>query len=398
MSPQLRPPDQSPRRRPLRSISDRRANANHETPLIKTLLRNKIKTPLPRPPPSAQHHKPRERPKPWDLITRKLSGPEQFNDAVRVFTCLSSIPGLSGVRPRLYGQDRDQLEIQLYYPKYKFWRVVDRLHSYGDSREPRMQVYEVRQLRETLLKDISILCASHIAFQSDASVLRVTEHRRKSIFSPLLNTFDFHTAKEANNIDWTELEKTIVRKIEMQFQVFELFAQFNSDTQPQQQSSTKLDPEETLRILRVNPPSYREMLRVILQVGRYTPELARYIIENTKELPLGDPALTSYCDAIRHVIRLSTIDECAQQSISLLADRASLWVVYTAMLVHLHAKVKQRSQGLLRLTRPGPAEAYTSCEGFNLVVEAHREARGAIRTLYDAGGELDRTTRCYIRG
>jgi hypothetical protein len=69
------------------------------------------------------------------------------------------------------------------------------------------------------------------------------------------------------------------------------------------------------------------------------------------------------------------------------------------MLVHAHVKVVDcdYSQGLLQLDCPGPAEAYSSVEGFVLVAEACREAKEAMQSLHDTGGKLERIARYYIR-
>ncbi|KAI0448269.1 hypothetical protein F5B21DRAFT_166508 [Xylaria acuta] len=118
------PRGQPSRRRPLRNITHRCANAGRETPLIKTIARNTIKSlPSPSPPPPplpahARRHTPGQRLRAGDVIIHQFSDLAHFDGAVRIFTRLPSIAGLAGVAPRLSGQDRDRLEIHLQYPKY----------------------------------------------------------------------------------------------------------------------------------------------------------------------------------------------------------------------------------------------------------------------------------------
>lgn len=223
---------QSSRRRPLRTIADHNANVKRETPLIKTVLRETVKAMPPRPqtntrrtatrrrPRNIQRHSPGQRISPNSVIVHEFSDAEQFDRAVRVFTHLPSIPGLAGISPRLYSQDRIQLEIQLRYPNIGIWRVVDRVHPRGDRHVARLRVHEVQQLRDTLLNDISILCSSRIAFNSDVGFLRIVGQRKPSLFLPVLDTFDLN--QDADAIDWAELERDMMRKVESQFQVFEV--------------------------------------------------------------------------------------------------------------------------------------------------------------------------------
>ncbi|RYC57104.1 hypothetical protein CHU98_g9106 [Xylaria longipes] len=415
--PRHRTQGQLSRRRPLRDITDHNAT-RRETPLIKTIARDRIKTP----PTNARPHTPSQRLRPGDVIIHQFSDPEKYDSAVRIFTRLPSITGLAGLTPRLYNQDRDRLEIQLKYPNCGIWRVVDRVHSRGDRAVARLRVHEIRQLRNTLLNDISILCASHIAFSCDISFLRIV-HRRKPFpaFLPFLDAFDLNAC-----IDWAEYEREIVRKVEAQFQVFEFLAQLESPTQSHPQSplqsdaadaelelELELDPADALRILQANPPCDPLWCLVILQVRKYAPELARYTIDNvdghlhTLQKRTGLPdyypcsVLSNYSNAVRHMLLLTATDgaqpDGAQPDIQLLADRAYLWVLYAAVLVHSHVTVIEPnfSKGLLRLD--GLAEACTSREDVYLVTEACRDAQKAVQTLYKAGGKLEKGARWFIR-
>ncbi|KAI1131602.1 hypothetical protein F5Y10DRAFT_286111 [Nemania abortiva] len=417
--PRDRGQDGSLRESPLRDVADRhakaKAKARHETPLIKKISRKKIKTLLPRRRPvNARPYMRGQRLRPGDIIIHELSNGQQFDSAVRVFTRLPSIPGLTGIAPCVCRQDREQLLIQLQYPGHGIWRVVDRLHSRGDWLVAQLRVHEIHQLRDTLLNDIRILCASHIAFSSDISFLRISQQRAPvSLFHPLLDTFDLDicASQDANTIDWLDFERDIVRKVEAQFQVFEFIAEFESSDQSQQQSNTELDPVYTLSILQANPPRQLTWCLVIQQVGKYTPELAHYIMEEIAEYlytlqkrtsqPSYYPCagLASYLNVVSHVLRLSTADEGVEPNISLLADRAYLLILYAAILVHAYADVIKVdfSEGLLQLDCPRLVEPYTSSEHFHLITEVYREAQGAIQALYKAGGELGREAKWFLR-
>ncbi|KAI0536875.1 hypothetical protein GGR58DRAFT_527973 [Xylaria digitata] len=288
--------DNSLQRRLLRNIRDRHANAKRETPLIKKISRKK----------------------PCDVIIHQLSDAEQFDSAVRLFTRLPSIRGLAGLAPHVCHQDRDRLEIQLQYPSHGIWRIIDRLHSRGDW-----------------------------LVASDVSFLRIVHQRTPvSLFLPLLDIFDLNMCikQDANTVDWPELERDTVRKVEAQFQVFE----------SQRQSNTELDPGYTLNILQANPPRQPKLSLVVQQVGRYTPEFAHYTMEN---------------------------------------------ILYAAVLVHAYSNVIEVdfSEGLLQLDCPSLVEPYTSSEDFHLITEAYREALEAVQTLYNAGGKLGREARWFLR-
>ncbi|KAI0100337.1 hypothetical protein GGR51DRAFT_532591 [Nemania sp. FL0031] len=415
--------DGSLRQRLLRDIADRHANAKakakHETPLIKTISRKKIKT-LPRRrrrrPIIARPYTRDQRLRPDDIIIHQLSDSQQFGRALRLFSRLPLIPGLAGVAPRVRRQDhdRERLQIQLQYPGHGMWRIIDRLHSQGEWLFPQLRVHEIHQLRDTLLNDIRILCASHIAFSSDISFLRIAQLQTPvPLVIPLLDIFDLDicTKQDTDTIDWLEFERDTVRKVEAQFQVFELLAQFESPTQSERQSNTELDPVYTLSILEANPPRCRTWSLVIQHVGKYTPELAHYTmgqiaaylygIQKRISIPSYYPCteLASYSNVVSHMLRLSTPDEGVQTNISLLADRAYLRVLYAAILVHAYASVIKEdfSKGLLQLDCPRLVEPYTSSEHFDLITVAYREAQEATQTLYKAGGKLGREAKYLLR-
>ncbi|KAI1129505.1 hypothetical protein F5Y10DRAFT_290887 [Nemania abortiva] len=426
--PRHQPEVQPLRRRPLRTITKRNAKLKREMPLVKAMFRKKV-GPLPPRTPTLQRrtstspkrhapvrhlrYSPSEPLQPGDVITHELSSPKQFDNAVRIFTTIPSLGGPYYSRsPCLYGQDRDQLEIQLRYSRRRIRRVVDKVNSRfdDDNHVRQLKAEEVRCLQEALVRDIRLLCASRIAISSDMLLLCFMEGKsrpRRRIY-PLLDTFNLDICAD-DDVDWAELERDLVRKVEAQFQLFEFLTQAEDNHLPKQYLSMQFDPGDALRTLRVDPPV--RWCAVIHQVSRYTPEVARYTIEKIDQSlrnmgkrarpsrRFGGFTMTDSSDAISHLLRLSTPNEGVQQDVDLLKDRASLRIIHAALLVHLYAKAIEQtcSEGLLQLDDPGPAESYTSCDNFDLVSTAYREAREAIKTLHDTGGELG-DAEYYIRG
>jgi hypothetical protein len=158
--------------------------------------------------------------------TRQFSNAKHFNSVLRIFTRLPSISGLASLTPRLYGQDRNELKIKLQYPDCHIWRLNELVWPHNGWWNPtRMQVHQLRRLRDTLLHDIHILCASHIAVSSDISLLRVVQQAKPvPNFRALLDQFEpgMCTEQNGNTINWTELGRDLVRKVEIQFPVFEV--------------------------------------------------------------------------------------------------------------------------------------------------------------------------------
>ncbi|CAJ2502490.1 Uu.00g098840.m01.CDS01 [Anthostomella pinea] len=204
-----------PRRYALRNVTDSSVNTKRVTPLFK-IIASKVITEASPPPIKAQRHVPDQRVRPGDVIIHPFDSPKHFDGAVRIFTRLPFIPGLFGQTPRLYGKDRNRLEIQIQYPKYGFWRVVNRLHLGGDPTAARLRVHHIRQLQGTLLNNITILCAWRIAFSSDVSNLRIVHQcTPSSMFLPLFDTFDPTTCAEQDDEtpDWMQREQDMVRKV-----------------------------------------------------------------------------------------------------------------------------------------------------------------------------------------
>ncbi|RYO85070.1 hypothetical protein DL766_006529 [Monosporascus sp. MC13-8B] len=359
-------------------------------------------------------HKPEEAIRRCQQVrTRQVDNPEQFDCALRIFTRLPAIPGLASQAPRLCGQNRDRLEIELRYPDYGLWRIVDRVHSCGDRTTTLLRVQDVRQLRDAFLSDLSILCASEIAYGTDISTLRIAHQRRpSSVFLPFLDTFDLNMSakQEGNASHWEKHERDMIQKVNTEFKVLELLAQLSSSPKSRQQSQcniTNLDAEVVAHVLEAAQPRSDIGNLVVRHVKRYSPGLGRFVARNAQRhlYTLGKrtspPDRSSqgrtvdYCTTVRHVLQLGPGDE----SVHLLADRAALLVVYATLLVQLHANAiaEHDSQGVLWLDCPGDSpDAYTNYKNFQSVAQARYEAKKAVQDLYAAGGKLDDGTRWFL--
>ncbi|KAI1271464.1 hypothetical protein F5Y07DRAFT_404367 [Xylaria sp. FL0933] len=322
---------------------------------------------------------------------------------VRVLARLESTSGLAGIKPVIHSQDRDRLEILLLYPEDHFRPLInDRNTSYV----PRLGLTDVRELRDTLVNDISILCASRITFSSDISFLRIGYSKK---YLPLLDTFDLamSPAQDVANdtTNWEELEKDLVRKIDAQFQVFEYLAQLEPlCLDPPKQYNLQLDPEYALHITQGNRLYYTERSVIFQQVCGYSRKIASEVIYILRDLidaqsrwTLHDALVIRELNTAAHVIRQSSGAEAGTEDyIPLLVDITQIRILCARVLFTHHAKVRIEPIPLIELSNPGVAENYSSPEGFELVKEAFCKAKEAIESLYKAGGRLTRTQRCYI--
>ncbi|KAI0425214.1 hypothetical protein F5Y09DRAFT_346910 [Xylaria sp. FL1042] len=386
-------------------------------PLIKKIARRKAKErKLPQPPKGARRYKPDDTLNPSQVIIHWLKSFKQFDHMIRVFKRLESISGLSGLRPFIYSQDRERLEILLVYPREHFWLVIDRHSPRRRKRDiPELGLADLRQLRDTLVNDIGILCASRIAFSSDISLLRICyskHHSRNSSFLPLLDTLDLTISAEQQDADdttnWDELERDLVRKVDAQFQVFEFLAHLRRPViEPPKQYDLQLDGKYALCIINANPFYFEEQSLIIQQIGRYSLDTMRSAVSMLDPLVLRQRGQTAPEDHIRwamnavtHVLRLSSGAEEAgtENYITLLIIIAHIRILWASVLFLTHVKVPFRGSlyQFITLTEPGVAEDYSSPEGFELVTEAFCNAREAIEILYGAGGRLTRTERYHI--
>lgn len=203
------------------------------TPLVKKVASNRISKLS-----SSTNCQPsRRRPPPVKIVTRSFDNVELFNCAVRIFTRLPILSGLAGPSPRLCGQNRDKLEINLEYPTVGLWKALSTIRATTRNHIPRMTPHNIRQLRDTILNDLSLLVDSQIPFDPDVSSLFVAgksasrDARRKnamrtdpSWYAPLLDTFDLNkcTGQEGIEINWAQHKKDLIHKVQAQFNVLEV--------------------------------------------------------------------------------------------------------------------------------------------------------------------------------
>ncbi|KAI1291499.1 hypothetical protein F5Y03DRAFT_400667 [Xylaria venustula] len=409
--------DALPPHQPLRDMTSRGPNAKKhrsETPLVKRIASGRISksrtSPPAKRPPFRSHLPPK-------ILTHSFDNAEQFDCAVRIFTRLPILSGLAGPSPRLCGQSRSRLEMEREYPTHRLWRAVEMIRKTCPPHVPRMCTQDVRQLRDTLLSDLSILCASQIALNVDVAVLSVAckraTKRRRPMYVPFLESFDLDTYKSQDGFesDWVQRERELVQKVKKQFDVVELLSRFASlpESQQQNHNDTDLDPETVVHILEATRPSPDMLDLVIRRVSKYTPMLAEYVASQARlqlytlgkrTEPLRSERTVHHYNALRHLVQLGPSDEDVQQHAHLLAGWAALLIVYAALSIQLHANVitVHDSKGLLQLDCPNDSpDAYTSHENFVSVMQACCEARKAVRDLYARGGNLPRDIRWFLR-
>ncbi|KAL9114302.1 MAG: hypothetical protein Q9227_001724 [Pyrenula ochraceoflavens] len=413
-------PPTSSKRHPLHAIGAGHANTRRlETPLLKKIAQGRISKNRSAPASRLEFVASRQQTRQLNIETRKFDNPQQFQYAVHVFTKLARIPHLSTRAPKICGQDLNRLEIELKYPAYPLWRVFDRLLK-RPYRNEQLGVKDLRQLREDLLSNISILYDSQIAFDADVSTLRMA-HRsarpsiRPSKFLPFFDTFDLGVSTQQNDdsINWAELRDSAIRKAQSQFDVLEFLALAKATPEIRAPEFAP-DPETVVHILssyttissiQVNP--------LLRHVNKRTAEFdhltAKHIAGLLQAMTFRnfqpqrpDPRLPNDRDTVTHVLRLGSNDTLAASCSGYqLAGRAALWVVYTAILIHMYANVievgNDYSRGLVEFEYSDElADSFTSWENFSLVSEAARKAGEAVRTLYASGGDLDPDIRSFI--
>ncbi len=73
------------------------------------------------------------------------------------------------------------------------------------------------------------------------------------------------------------------------------------------------------------------------------------------------------------------------------ADRAALWVIYAASLIHLHANdiTAMQGRGLLELDNTPVADSYIGYGYFQSVASAYSQVKEAIHHFKEKGGRLN---------
>ncbi|KAI1661531.1 hypothetical protein F4813DRAFT_386061 [Daldinia decipiens] len=344
-----------------------------------------------------RHHRDKQLNTTINITTRRFDNQLQFDRAVHIYTQLRAIPDLTSLVPRLHGQDRNRLEIELQYPTYGLVSIYDRARGYGDRTAPLLRMRHVCRFKDALLNDIAILGDSKIACDVDLSSLHVVYQGHR--FLPFLDNFSLEiVAEDENHTQWTDLKVSMVQNIKAQLDVLERLAQLTASSRRQLQVfETDLDPELVIKMLQLfEPPSYQQN-HIICHVNRYIPDLGQYVadhvmrylysLEPRDHLPeeSQQEETNSYLEAVRHVLQLSR-GNCHQEA-SLLFVQVSLLIIHAVLLNQLHAKVikDSGSKNILQWDGPGVAEAYMSDENFHKVSEAHNEVVEAVKSLEDTG-------------
>ncbi|RWA03710.1 hypothetical protein EKO27_g11397 [Xylaria grammica] len=301
-----------------------------------------------------------------------------------------------------------------------------------------MYAQHVRQLRDTLLRDLSILCAAQMAPDVDLATLfvacRPANERRPAKYVPFLQSFDLAMPKsqgqgqgrDGREIDWVQHERDLAQKVKKQFAVLELLAQLalflpyplpedrNHGLDLDRDLDFDHDPETLVHVLHAARASSDMLHLVISRVPKYAPILAEYVAGYARSqlfclYPRDETppdyirkALESHYNAVTRLFQLDPGDECSQQQPAhhLLEGRAILRIVQAALLIQLHANVitVYESRGLVQLDDPHDTpDAYASHEDFVAVTQARRDAREAVQALYAAGRRLPLNTRSLLK-
>ncbi|KAJ3570919.1 hypothetical protein NPX13_g5560 [Xylaria arbuscula] len=385
-------------------ISDpRRANARcakrvrRELPLLKKLASKRIG----KLPSSTQRARLWERDQeimPNDMIMHRFEDTKTFNNALAIFTRLPDVLKLERRTPQIYSVDLNQLEIHLRYTDLGCWKVADCLHwTFIDDYPKKLKATDVHELKESVLKYITLLCDAHILMSSDLFDLRFTY--RKGLLGglwPFLDTFDFSIdpRQDGNGtVDWTKQRRILERKMKSQFRVFEVLAH------PEIPSNlrSKIDPEDAVHLLNVNPPPYQPQNKILLLVNKYTSRYGQYVItmaseylmliakRSEKESDLE--ALTMFSQTIRHVlVLLDGTEECWLDDECVMADRAVIWAAGLAIQLYLHTQVTEQleMESLLEFEYTRSVKITAEFPDINLVIvrKAQRDAWAAVYTVY----------------
>jgi hypothetical protein len=313
------------------------------------------------------------------------------------------MPSLANRTPRLrrHGNDARHDQYELQYPVHRLWRLVE------DPTLPTLASQDLRRLRDALIHDIDQLHDAHIAYNPDVVTLSVVKKlnrgERTATFVPFIDTFNFDEHVNDLATSWTDLEERRINAVKAQFDVLELLAEL-SESRQLRQTRANLQPDSVAKVLQQSRPPEDRCNLVIRQVNQYSPELGQLIIQETRRHVCGLPRRTSlaeeyikesirdFCSTLSHVLALMDQYEGeGEEKLSNLMDRATMLIIYAALLIHLHAKtvMAMQSRGLLKLSGNVGAELYTSYESFQSVRAAYSQAMRAIHCLEERGGQLN---------
>ncbi|KAI0192881.1 hypothetical protein EV127DRAFT_468444 [Xylaria flabelliformis] len=341
----------------------------------------------------------RARTRPLDL------SPDQLRCAQAIFDKLPTIPHVASRTPRLYHRGSGKYE--LVDPAYAIWKMsMPGLVAYGPYIHLRkLSVERIHALLDNLLIVINKLYDAHIAYTPDIRTLRVARKRIDKTLWPFVETFDYNKRVDDQEVPWEDLKKKTVEIIKGQFCIVEQLASLE-DLQPLP-SFIEFQPDSVVEIftwdfddLNHTQVPMSEQLLIMHRVNRYSPKFGEYVHKKVGSLferlkkrtgPADESVngkVRDYLHIVSHTLKLleqSLKDRQIEHDD--LVTRTYLQMIYTASLIHLHAKNiwVRSSTGLLRFNEL-VADAYTSYEGFQSVVNAYSELKNAILCL-DKQGE-----------
>ncbi|KAI0864146.1 hypothetical protein F4860DRAFT_529672 [Xylaria cubensis] len=328
--------------------------------------------------------------------------PDELICAQAIFDKLPTIRHVRHSSPRLYHRE-------LVYPNCRFWKlegpgldVVGQEHHLGP-----LSVERIRTLLSNLLIVIDKLYNAHIAYTPDIRTLRVRKPRDESLW-PFVETFDFSKRVDDQTVPWEYLKKKTVKFIKGQFSIVKQLAKLR-DSQPLPRV-LKFHPDRVAEVLTWYDVRVPQRYFIIRQVYRYSQRFGDFVNKQARQVIGARRTRTGPADesvneqvrdclcAVSYVIGL--LDQCSNDKKREREDlriRAESRMVYTALLIHLHAKIiLVDSNGILRFNDL-VADAYTSYEGFQSVVNAYSRLRDAIRRLEEQGDYITSWHTYYRR-
>ncbi|KAI0551155.1 hypothetical protein F4679DRAFT_540596 [Xylaria curta] len=334
--------------------------------------------------------------------TRSLNlNPDELICAQAIFDKLPTIPRVASRSPRLYYRSSGKYE--LVDPGYGIWKFKGlSLDVYGLDRHPRnlcLSPERIHTLLNNLLFVINKLYDAHIAYTPDIKTLRVAERHNDESLWPFVDTFDFSKRVDDQTVPWEDLKNKTIKVIKGQFQIIEQLAELRD---PQQLPSfLKFQPDRVAEVFAWHYVDLPQRYFIMRQVNQYSLKFGEVTYDQAQRVVCSldlrsGPAREYDNKRVRDCLRivsyvLGLLNRCPkdeQIKHDNLVTQACLWMVYTALLIHLHAKnVSITTQGLLRFQNLVP-DAYTSHEGFQSVVNAYSRVRDAIRPLEEQGDHI----------
>ncbi|KAI0869114.1 hypothetical protein GGS24DRAFT_506107 [Hypoxylon argillaceum] len=350
--------------------------------------------------------------------------PDEIDRAMAIFDTIDYLQGIQSQKPYLSGplhslktHNIERNGTRLQYPERT--RLCRLAYVSGDSILPMLSRRQIISLRDTLIRDVSLLYHAHVPYILVLSKFLVVIGGMDDCslfpspvtYKPLLSTFDYRVDADDQTVCWGTLEQAAIKTIYSQFDVLQLLADVPS--YPELTGLPfDLEPDIVVDVLReVSAPS-RKCRFVIRHVQKYSAELARFVSDRAyKHLhALGardappdpdDEKTLEYKETVGHVLSLAEAHMGYEELRDRhdISERAALLVVYTALLIHLYAKVvpNRSSCGIVALDYHDTADMYVDDEHFQLVADARDKVAQLKGKLEASGHILGDLTRWFVR-